>query len=152
MKSIRGAIAVVENNEESILSSSKKLINEILINNAITENDIEFVIFTVTSDITEAFPAKAFRELGMTSIAAIDTLAPNINSDLSGCIRILIYLNKDLEEINQLETELLKIRQRASEELVKEQLAADESFIIYQNMLNGCQQLLAQKKQEKQQE
>ena len=56
----------------------------------------------------------------------------------------------DLEEINQLETELLKIRQRASEELVKEQLAADESFIIYQNMLNGCQQLLAQKKQEKQ--
>ncbi len=60
MKSIRGAIAVVENNEESILSSSKKLINEILINNAITENDIEFVIFTVTSDITEAFPAKAF--------------------------------------------------------------------------------------------
>ena len=68
--------------------------------NVITENDIEFVIFTVTSDITEAFPAKAFREIGMTSIAAIDTLAPNINSDLSGCIRILIYLNKDLEEIN----------------------------------------------------
>ena len=100
MKSIRGAIAVVENNEESIMSSSKKLINEILINNAITENDIEFVIFTVTSDITETFPAKAFRELGMTSIAAIDTLAPNINNDLSGCIRILIYLNKDLEEIN----------------------------------------------------
>ena len=59
MKSIRGAIAVVENNEESILSSSKKLINEILINNAITENDIEFVIFTVTSDITKAFPAKS---------------------------------------------------------------------------------------------
>ena len=74
MKSIRGAIAVVKNNEESIMSSSKKLINEILINNAITENDIEFVIFTVTSDITEDFPAKAFRELGMTSIAAIDTL------------------------------------------------------------------------------
>ncbi len=63
MKSIRGAIAVVENNEESIMSSSKKLINEILINNAINENDIEFVIFTVTSDITEAFPAKAFRDL-----------------------------------------------------------------------------------------
>ena len=100
MKSIRGAIAVVENNEESIISSSKKLINEILIKNAITENDIEFAIFTVTSDISEAFPAKAFRELEMTSVAAIDTLAPNIINDLSGCIRILIYLNKDLEKIN----------------------------------------------------
>ena len=57
-----------------------------------------------------------------------------------------------LEEINQLETELLEIRQRASDELVNEKLDANESFIIYQNMLNGCQQLLAQKKQEKQSE
>jgi hypothetical protein len=48
----------------------------------------------------------------------------------------------DLDEINGLESELLKIRQRASEDLVKEQLAADESYIIYQNMLNGCQAML----------
>ena len=100
MKSIRGAIAVVKNNEDSIMSSSKKLVNEILIRNAITENDIEFAIFTVTSDISEAFPAKVFRELEMSSVAAIDTLAPNIDGDLSGCIRVLIYLNKDLAEVN----------------------------------------------------
>jgi TRAP transporter TAXI family solute receptor len=48
----------------------------------------------------------------------------------------------DLQEIDELETDLLKIRQRASAELVKEQLAADESYIIYQNMLNGCQSML----------
>ena len=48
----------------------------------------------------------------------------------------------DLEEIDELEVELLKIRQRASDELVHEKLAADESFIIYQNMLNGCQAML----------
>ena len=100
MKSIRGAIAVVENNKESIMSSSKKLISEILIKNAINENDIEFAIFTVTSDISVAFPAKAFRELEMTSVAVIDTLAPDIDGDLSGCIRILIYLNKDLAEVH----------------------------------------------------
>ena len=99
MKSIRGAIAIVENNEENIISSSKRLINEILIKNEITENDIEFAIFTVTSDISAAFPAKAFRELEMTTVAAIDTLAPNIDGDLSGCIRLLIYLNKDLLDI-----------------------------------------------------
>ena len=82
------------------MSSSKKLVNEILIKNAITENDIEFAIFTVTSDISKAFPAKVFRELEMTSVAAIDTLAPDIDGDLSGCIRILIYLNKDLAEVH----------------------------------------------------
>ena len=47
MKSIRGAIAVVENNEESIISSSKKLINEILIKNEITENDIELSLIHI---------------------------------------------------------------------------------------------------------
>ena len=54
----------------------------------------------------------------------------------------------DLDEIAELEAELLKIRQRAADELVNEKLAANESFVIYQNMLNGCQQLLARKKQE----
>ena len=48
----------------------------------------------------------------------------------------------NLSEIDELENELLKISQRASGELVKEQLAADESYIIYQNMLNGCQAML----------
>ena len=48
----------------------------------------------------------------------------------------------NLEEIDELEGELLKIRQRASTELVNEQLDADESYIIYQNMLNGCQAML----------
>ena len=48
----------------------------------------------------------------------------------------------DLQEIDDLEAELLKVRQRASAELVAEQLAADESFIIYQNMLNGCHAML----------
>ncbi|MDG2214826.1 MAG: TAXI family TRAP transporter solute-binding subunit [Verrucomicrobiota bacterium] len=48
----------------------------------------------------------------------------------------------DMGEIDELENELLKIRKRASGELVKEQLAADESYIIYQNMLNGCQAML----------
>jgi TRAP transporter TAXI family solute receptor len=48
----------------------------------------------------------------------------------------------DLNEIDELEGELLKIRQRASAELVNEQLDANESYIIYQNMLNGCQTML----------
>ena len=45
-------------------------------------------------------------------------------------------------ELDELEGELLKIRQRAADELVDEKLASDASFIIYQNMLNGCQSML----------
>lgn len=49
----------------------------------------------------------------------------------------------DLDSCNQCELTLNEIRQRASSELVDEQLAADDAYIIYQNMLNGCQDALA---------
>ncbi len=58
-----------------------------------------------------------------------------------------LHNGTDLEEIDELEVELLKIRQRASDELVHEKLAADESYIIYQNMLNGCQSMLVRMRQ-----
>jgi len=47
-----------------------------------------------------------------------------------------------LQELDELESELLNIRRQAADELVQEKLAADESFMIYQNMLNGCQSML----------
>ena len=49
----------------------------------------------------------------------------------------------DLLGVNQLEVHLNDIRQRASTELVEEKLAADNAYLIYQNMLNGCQEALA---------
>jgi chorismate mutase len=102
MKSIRGAIAVVENREERIIDASKRLILEILDKNNLIEDDIVSALFTVTNDLNAAFPAKAFRELNMTSISALDALAPDITNDLSGCIRVQILVSKDLNKINHI--------------------------------------------------
>ena len=99
MKSIRGAIAVVDNNESSIISSAKLLILSVMEENDITEEDVVFAFFTVTKDLDQAFPAKAFRELGMQTIAAIDTVAPNIKDDLDGCIRILLTINNSKNDV-----------------------------------------------------
>ena len=67
--------------------------------NNLKEEDIVFALFTVTSDLNTAFPAKAFRELGMMSIPALDTKAPEIENDLDGCIRLLVSVNNDIEDI-----------------------------------------------------
>jgi chorismate mutase len=91
MIGIRGAIAEVKNTSEEIIQSSKNLFTEILEVNNLEIDKIISVLFTLTHDLTEAFPAKALRELGYTSIPAIDTLAPNIEYDLVGCIRILVH-------------------------------------------------------------
>ena len=64
---------------------------------------------------------------------------------------IIGRLRENEECVDELEKELISLRKDALSELVREKLAADESFMIYQNMANGCQQLLAQKKQERRQ-
>ena len=91
MIGIRGAIAEVQNTSEDIIQSSKDLFTEILEVNNLEIDKIISVLFTLTHDLTEAFPAKALRELGHTTIPAIDTLAQNIKYDLEGCIRILVH-------------------------------------------------------------
>jgi len=48
----------------------------------------------------------------------------------------------DVGELGELESELNHISRQAASELVQEQLAADESYIIYQNMLDGCRATL----------
>ncbi|MCH2119050.1 MAG: hypothetical protein MK161_15265, partial [Pirellulales bacterium] len=50
---------------------------------------------------------------------------------------------QDIKACAVLELKLDEIRHRASVELVEEKLAADNAYLIYQNMLNGCQDALA---------
>ncbi len=97
MNGIRGAIAVVENNKEDIVESSKLLFSSIIEKNNLEPKKITSVVFTVTHDLTEAFPAKSIRDLGYDYIPVIDTLAPNISSDLNGCIRVLVLYSDKVD-------------------------------------------------------
>ncbi len=38
----------------------------------------------------------------MTSVSALDALAPGIKNDLNGCIRVQILVSKDLNQINHI--------------------------------------------------
>ena len=48
----------------------------------------------------------------------------------------------DMKVLAELESDLADIRRRAADELIHEQLAADSSYIVFQNMLVSCQTLL----------
>ena len=97
MIGIRGAIASVENSEENILESSKILFTEIIEKNNLVISKVVSVLFTVTKDLNAAFPAKAVRDLGYDQIPALDFLAPDIEGDLSGCIRVLVIYQDNIE-------------------------------------------------------
>jgi len=63
MRGIRGATTVGRNEKEEIWLAAQELITELLRTNAITPADIGAAIFSVTDDLTAAFPTAGVRRI-----------------------------------------------------------------------------------------
>lgn len=93
-KGIRGAITVEENSVEAIQAGTLKLIDELVEKNNIDTSMISHVIFTLTPDLTTAFPAKFARlDRGWTDVAMLCFNEANVEGAIEKCIRVLIVLN-----------------------------------------------------------
>lgn len=96
MRGIRGATTVSENTKESIFDATKELVSEMIKANNVKIDEICDFIFTVTSDVTAAFPAAAVRSMGICDVPLLDMAAPEIDNSLKMCVRVLMHINTDL--------------------------------------------------------
>jgi len=96
---IRGAITVDLNDREQILAATKQMIREVMTRNKLAEDNLISMIFTVTQDLNQAFPAEAARSLGLTNTPLMCTVEIPVPGSLPKCIRVLVHchcnLNKD---------------------------------------------------------
>lgn len=97
VRAIRGATTVENNDRNEILEATKELLLEIVKANNIKNDDMVSVIFTITPDLDEVFPAVAARELGMVDVPLLDMSEPQIKGSLNKCIRILMHINSEKE-------------------------------------------------------
>ncbi|NBI06596.1 chorismate mutase [Senegalia massiliensis] len=102
--SIRGAITVEKNTSENILDNTTKLLETIIKKNNIKSKDIISVLFTATSDIDSAYPAKAARQMGLLDCSLLCFQEMYVKDSLSRCIRVLLMLNsiKSQTEVNHI--------------------------------------------------
>lgn len=99
IRGIRGAVVVKEDQPREILSSTRKLIEEIILANPILDaEDIASVIFTTTPDLISTYPARAAREIGWTDVPLLCCQEIPAQEGLPRCIRILIHWNTDLTQ------------------------------------------------------
>ena len=79
-------------------SATRELLSALIAANDLAEDDVASVLFTATPDLDAAFPAAAARQLGWTSAALLDAVAPAVATGPTGiprCIRVLIHWNTD---------------------------------------------------------
>ena len=93
LKAIRGAITCKENTSAEIESSVSELVSELVERNHLQPEQIISIVFSVTGDINDCFPASiARKKYGWNDIALLDCQQMAVKGDLSKCIRILAHV------------------------------------------------------------
>lgn len=98
VRGIRGAITIKEDNVSEVLQATTELLTEIITQNQLKSQDLASIIFTVTQDITSAFPAEAARSMGLNLVPLLCSLEIGVKGSIPLCIRVLIHVNTNLSQ------------------------------------------------------
>ena len=94
-RGIRGATTVETDAADATVAATRELLVRMVEANDIAVADIASAIFTVTPDLTAAFPARAARELGWRHVPLLDAQEVPVPGSLPRCVRVLIHWNTD---------------------------------------------------------
>lgn len=113
VRGVRGATTATDNTREAITEATSQLVQSLLDVNDIVPEDIATVIFTVSPDLTAAFPAEAARELGLHDVPLLCATEIAVPSALPRCIRVLMHVNttvpqKDIQHLYLREAQSLR--------------------------------------------
>ena len=95
VRSIRGATSVDVNDAEPIIAATRELLERIVAANGLATEDVASVIFTATSDLDAAYPARAAREMGWVHVPLLCMQEMAVVGSLPRCIRVLVLWNTD---------------------------------------------------------
>jgi chorismate mutase len=102
VRAIRGATTVDADEPEEIRERTQALVSELFERNSLDVDDVVSIIFTVTPDITAAFPATAARALGLGSVPLLGGMEMEVPGAVERCIRVMItcYSERSKAEIH----------------------------------------------------
>lgn len=94
VRALRGAVTA-QNTKDSIIEVTTELLEEMLDRNDVSTDDIVFIVFTATSDLTAEFPAAAARKLGLSHIPVICAKELDVEGALPLTVRAMMLINTD---------------------------------------------------------
>jgi chorismate mutase len=122
VRAIRGATTARENTKESILESTRELLEEIVKVNDLQQEGIISAFFTTTQDLNAEFPPVAARKLGWVNVALMCSHEMLVPDAQVKCIRVMVHFNTDKsadEIVNVYLREAVNLRKRGFEEVAE---------------------------------
>ena len=99
VRGVRGAITASSDQPEAILKATTHLIEALLETNPeMRTNDIASALFTVTDDLSTAYPAQAARQMGWEEVPLMCAREIPVPGSLARCIRVLLHWNTELPQ------------------------------------------------------
>jgi len=99
VRGIRGAAVAERDEPESVLATTRQLLQAILAANpAVQTSDLASLLITVTEDLSSAYPARAARQMGWTDVPMMCMQEIPVEGGLPHCIRVLLHWNTDLPQ------------------------------------------------------
>jgi chorismate mutase len=99
IRGVRGATVADENHAESILAATRELLLAILkAHPSMRPEELASILFTVTEDLDDAYPAQAARQIGWSHTPLICAREIPVPGGIPRCIRVLIHWNTELPQ------------------------------------------------------
>ena len=99
VRGLRGAVQIASDTPENVYKATRDLLQEICRrNNILNPEDIASIFFTVTPDLTSAYPALAARQLGWVQTPLLCALEIPVAGSLPRIVRVLIHWNTELSQ------------------------------------------------------
>ena len=95
VRAIRGATTVEVDDPAAVRAATAELLTAIVERNGVHPDDLISVVFTVTSDLTSTFPARAACELGWTDVPLLCALEIPVPGALPHCVRVMLHITSD---------------------------------------------------------
>ena len=99
VRGVRGATISDQDTPEAILAVTQELLEAMIkANPKLVSDDIASAVFTVTDDLSSAYPARAARQLGWNSVPLMCAKEIAVPGSMRRCIRVLLHWNTDLPQ------------------------------------------------------
>jgi chorismate mutase len=95
VRAARGAIGVAQDEAETLLETTERLLARVIERNAIATEDLVSVLFTVTEDLRSAFPAEAARRMGLGRVPLLCAREIPVEGSMPRVVRLLVHFHTE---------------------------------------------------------